>query len=55
MYKVMLYFSFGNVIATGDASKKEHLTFDTLEEAEEWARGNSGLAMYEVFKVKEEK
>ncbi len=48
----MLYFSFGSVIATGDNNKTEHLTFNSCEEAENWAKKNCGLALYEAFEVK---
>lgn len=53
MYKLLLYFSFGTVVATEDATPDgNHLIFETLDEAEKYGR-STGVT-FEAVGVKDE-
>jgi len=50
MWGIRLIFSFATIIATEDKEVNgKPLRFKTREEAENWARRNSGKALYEAF------
>ena len=51
---ILFTFSFGSVWATKDKEiKGEKLTWNTREEAENWARHNCGPNFYEAVELEE--